>query len=51
MKKRVNRSLPRYVFWGNGWGETVWSLLHKQPIRYGIISDKIRKHINIWRIK
>ena len=39
----------RYFF-GDCW-ETWYSWRHKQPIRYGVFPDWIRKHLNIWKIK
>lgn len=49
-----NRGLPRWVFWGTHnywWGEVVWSWLHKAPLRYGTLPERLRQPLNIWRVK
>lgn len=37
-------------FLGDCW-EVGYSLHHKEPIRYGVFPEWLRKHINIWKIK
>ena len=46
-----SRSLPDYSLWeigGHSWGEAVWSILHKKPIRSLIIPERAHRVLNLW---
>ncbi len=48
---RSKSSLPHYAFWeigGHSWGEAVWSVLHRKPIRSNIIPAHAHKLLNLW---
>lgn len=45
------QSLPDYSYWqfrGHSWGEAIWSVLHKAPIRSFIIPERAHKLLNLW---
>jgi hypothetical protein len=33
---------------GHSWGEAVWSIIHRAPIRSFIIPMRVHKVINLW---
>ena len=50
-KGAKGRGLPDYSLWefrGHSWGEAMWSVLHKQPIRSLIIPERAHKLLNLW---
>lgn len=48
---RNSRRLPHYSYWevgGHAWGEAVWSILHRAPIRSNMIPNGAHKVLNLW---